>query len=120
MKNIKKIIKSILITITTFIILITITTILNYYNLIKYKNIIMLMTVITSMFIGGYWIGKQTIKNGWLEGLKTSTIISLIMIITTILLKEFTIKYLIYIMIITSSGIFGSILGIDKNENNIN
>lgn len=116
----KKFIKSILITLITFIILITITTILNYYNMIHHKNIIMLLNAIISIFIGSFWIGKQTIKKGWLEGLKISIIISSIMLVITINLQKFTINYLVYLSIIICSGIFGSILGINKNEKNIN
>lgn len=116
MNNIKKMIKGLLITIITFLILIVITTILNYYNIINHKNIVMLLVIIFSVFIGGYWIGNQAIKKGWFEGLKLSILTSSIMTIITIIFNKFTIYYLLYLTIIISSTVFGSMLGINKKN----
>lgn len=116
MKSLKKTLKSIIITIITFIILTILITILNYFNILNYKtiNIIKIIIPIISLFIGGYQAGKKTEKKGWLEGIKTSLIISIFFLIITLILNKLKIEYLIYIMILIASGTLGSIIGINK------
>ena len=56
---------------------------------------------------------KKANKNGWLEGLKISLIIVLVLITITAILGEFSPKKLTFYLILIISGIFGSILGIN-------
>ena len=116
MKTVKKILKSLIIITATFLLLTFITTILNYFNLLNYKiiNITKIIIPIISAFIGGINIGKNSIKKGWFEGLKLSISLSAILLIITLLLNKYKIEYLIYILIISISGILGSIIGINK------
>ncbi len=116
MKSLKKLLKSILTTLITFFSLSLIITILNYFNMLSYKiiNIIKLLIPIVSAFIGGYKIGKNSEKKGWLEGIKFSLIISIFLLILTILLDKFKLEYLIYLSIVAISGTLGSIIGINK------
>ena len=117
MKSLKKILKSIITTLIIFFSLTLIITILNYFNILNYKiiNIIKLLIPIISVFIGGYKIGKNSEKKGWLEGIKFSLIISIILLISTILLEKFKLEYLIYLSVIAISGTLGSMIGI-KNK----
>lgn len=116
MNIIKKIIKSLLITTITFLILTFIITTISYFNLLNYKtiNIIKFIIPIISVFIGGIKTGKNSVKKGWLEGIKFSSVIIFILIITTIILKKFKLEYLIYTLIILTSGMLGSMIGINK------
>ena len=116
MKSLKKIIKSIVTTIIIFLLLTIITTIFNYFNILNYKiiNIIKLLIPIISMFFGGFKIGKNSEKKGWLEGIKISLIISIFFLTITLLLNKFKLKYLLYLVIIIVSGVFGSMIGINK------
>lgn len=116
MNIIKKIIKSLLITTITFLILTFIITTVSYFNLLNYKtiNIIKFIIPIISVFIGGIKMGKSSVKKGWLEGIKFSSVIIIILIITTIILKKFKLEYLIYTLIILTSGMLGSMIGINK------
>lgn len=114
MNNIKKLTKGFIIITAIFLILSSVITVLNYFNVINHKNIIMFLTVIFGTFIGGFWIGKQSIKKGWLEGLKLSILIALVMTIITIILNKFTVSYFLYLLIIIGTCIFGSMLGINK------
>ena len=101
MKSLKKIIKSILTTIIMFLILTLIITIINYFNLLNYKviNIIKLLVPVISIFIGGYKIGKKSEKKGWLEGIKLSLIISILLLLITLLLNKFKLEYIISLKI---------------------
>ena len=116
MKSLKKIIKSIVTTTIIFLLLTIIKTIFNYFNILNYKiiNIIKLLIPIISMFFGGFKIGKNSEKKGWLEGIKISLIISIFFLIITLLLNKFKLKYLLYLVIIIVSGVFGSMIGINK------
>lgn len=116
MKSFKIIIKTILTSAIIFSILTLIITILNYFNILNYKiiNIIKLLIPLISMFIGGYKIGNNSEKKGWLEGIKFSLITSILFLIITIILKKLKLEYLIYLIIITTSTTLGSIIGINK------
>lgn len=118
MKSIKNILKSSLYMLIFFITLTLTITILNYLNIFNYKtmNIIKIIVPIISFCFGGFIIGKASNKNGWFEGIKLSSFISLILIIITLLTKTFKLEYLIYLIILTTAGTFGSILGINKKN----
>jgi putative membrane protein (TIGR04086 family) len=119
MKYLKKISKSLLFTITIFVILSLIITLLNYFNIINYNLLAICKIIIPmlSLAIGGFIIGKNSLKNGWLEGLKFSLIIILIITIIIICIGEFTFKKLIYFILLIGSGILGSMIGINKQKN---
>ena len=48
--------------------------ILNYFNIItgSFLSVFKILTCIISLFVGGFVIGKNSNKKGWLEGLKLS------------------------------------------------
>lgn len=97
-------------------------TVLNYFDIIKNNFLIIfkLIIPISSLFIGGFIIGKGSKKKGWLEGLKLSLIfITILLIINFIVLNsKIEFKNLLYYLIISVSCIFGSIIGINKNQKN--
>lgn len=92
--------------------------VLYYYNLISTSSInyLKLFTVIFSMLIGGIYIGKNTTKKGWLEGLKVGFEIIIILFIISYLAFDtgITVKNIIYYFILLSSSTFGSMIGINK------
>lgn len=118
MKYFKNLSLNVLYSLLLFIILSLILTALNYFNIINYTalTISKIIIPILSLGVGGFLMGKKAIKNGWLEGLKISLIIVLIFIIITVILKEFDIKKLTFFTILIFSGIFGSIIGINKKS----
>lgn len=93
-------------------------TLLNYIGLLNNTtiNIIKIIIPIVSMFIGGFIIGKKTGKKGWLEGLKLSLIFLVILTLFNYLgLKStFSLKVIIYYLILIISTMFGSIVGVNK------
>lgn len=95
-------------------------TVLNYFNIFtsNLTNIIKLIIVIVSMFIGAFLLGKRSLKKGYIEGIKYSIVfIVLLVIINLLFVKEFNVKSIIYFLIIIISSTFGSMLGINNKRN---
>lgn len=93
-------------------------TILNYFNIFGSKLVTFFKIVIAliSMFVGGFIMGKNSKQKGWLEGLKLGLIILLILVLMNylILRQSFEIRNLVYYLILLSSSVFGSMIGINK------
>ena len=93
---------------------------LSYFNILGNGTIKVfeLIAIIISMFIGGIYLGKNSNKKGYLEGLK----IGLFMIIFLFCLKlfgfneSFSLLSLIFYIIILISSILGSVIGINKKS----
>lgn len=111
--------KSFLYMISILFISILIITLLNYFNVFGSKMVTFFKIVIalTSIFVGGFIVGKNSKQKGWLEGIKLGLIILVVLAIINyvILNQTFEIKNLIYYLILMSSCIFGSMIGISKN-----
>ena len=119
MNYLKKIIQSILITISTFILLLLITTLFSYLGIFKGTIITVsnLLIPIISIFIGSCYLGINSNCKGWLEGLKLSIIITLILILFNVIIyKSFVLNKLIYYSIFLVVGIMGGSFGISKNK----
>ena len=92
-------------------------TLLNYFNIFgsKIVTVFKIIIVLISMFVGGFIMGKNSNKKGWLEGLKLGLIILVILILVNFILKQsFDIRNLIYYLILIASTVFGSMIGINK------
>ena len=93
-------------------------TFLNYINLIGMKilSIIEIIIPLFSLFLGGFYIGKKSQKKGWLEGLKLSGVFLIILILFQYLGLHihFSVKTILFYILIIVSCIFGSMLGINK------
>lgn len=103
-----------------FFILTFIITILSYFNLLNDSivSFFKIIIPITSLFIGGLMIGKNSLKKGWLEGLKLGLIFSFLSFIISLLFFKYKFHFsniLFYIIIITSS-ILGSMIGINRKK----
>lgn len=120
MKYLKQIGKAILV-MTIFLITSTfLITLLNYFNIIGsgFLSILKIAIIIITLFIGGYLIGKESSKKGWLEGLKLSLIFTIILILFSILGfgNKLEFKHILYYGILIISCMFGSMLGINKSN----
>lgn len=111
--------KSFIYMISILFISIILVTILNYFNILGTKLVTMfkIIIVLVSIFVGGFIVGKNSKEKGWLEGIKLGLIILFILIIINylILKQAFEIRNLIYYLILVSSCIFGSMIGISKS-----
>lgn len=120
MKYFKKILKALIITIFSILILTLIMTSLNYFNIISGKVMIISKIIIplVSLAIGGFILGKGANKNGWLEGLKLGLIITFLIIIGNLIFSQsLTIKDLIFYLLLLFSSMFGSMFGINMKKN---
>ena len=122
MKYLKKLGFSLIYVISTILVLTFITTLFSYFNILNNKviSIIKIIIPIISMLIGGFYIGKRSLKKGFLEGLKLGSIFSLVLIIFNYLAfdNSFKFKYLLFYLIIIVSSILGSMIGINVNKKN--
>ena len=115
MKYFKNLLKTLLYTLIFFTIFSLLLTIFNYFNIINYQTLAIgkIIVPILSLGLSGLLMGKKVEKNGWLEGLKISLIITILLIIITFILGEFSAEKLTFYLILIISGIFGSIIGIN-------
>lgn len=93
---------------------------LNYFNILNNSttNIFELISIIISMFIGGMYLGKNSQKKGYLEGLKIGVITITILFSFGFLAynQEFSLSLLLFYIIILISSILGSVIGINKKS----
>lgn len=120
MEYLKNIGKSLLYIFSIIIISTFLITILNYFNIIgsKIVAILKIFIILISMFIGGYSIGKNSKQKGWLEGLKLSGIVVVILVLFKYLglQDKFSINHLIYYLILVISCTLGSMIGINRKK----
>jgi len=120
MKYLKKLSLSFIYIIGSILILTFITTLLSYFNILNNKitSIIKIIIPILSMLIGGFYMGKNSLKKGFLEGLKLGSVFSLILIIFNYLAfnNSFKFKYILFYIILIITSILGSMIGINKKK----
>lgn len=119
MNYLKKLSKALLTTFLSLLIGIIIITMLNYFNIIgiNISNISKILIIVISIFLGGFTLGKLSIKKGYLEGLKYGFIITIIFfLLNLIITKNIKIRLIILYIIINITSILGSMFGILKNK----
>lgn len=98
------------------LILSLITTILYYFNITgeSFNNILKIFSFIITFILTGIYIGKNSTKKGWFEGIKISLITILIFLILSLVFKHsFNIWQIIYYLILSITITLGSIIGIN-------
>lgn len=98
--------------ISTFLI-----TLLNYFNIINGSllSIFKIIIIVLTMLIGGFLTGVKAKEKGWLEGIKIGGLFSIFLILINIIfIKQFSLKNIIYYLILIFASILGSIIGISK------
>ena len=120
MKYLKNLGMSFVYIIATILLLTFVITLFSYFNIMSDKivSIFKIIIPIVALFIGGYYIGKRSIKKGFIEGLKLSLIFSIILIIFNFLAfdSSFKLKYLLFYLILIISSILGSMIGINRKK----
>ena len=115
---VKNLLKSILYFFIFVLVTNIIITFFNYFNLLN-SNIINLLKFITpvlGIFGISYYLGKKSVKKGYLEGLKLGSIIILVFLIISLILKSFGLKNLVYYLILLLISTLGSMIGINRKK----
>lgn len=118
MKNIKKFSLSILSIIITIIFVSLFLTILYYFDYIStdtYKFFKIGALVIT-LIVNSIILGRNSIKNGYLDGIKLGILLILFCTFVTIVQKKITIHLILYNIIILISTTLGSMIGINTKK----
>lgn len=110
----KKYLISFLYFLIPFLILLFISTLFYYFDIISNTGIKYLKLIITlfSVFVGGFKIGKESNKKGYQKGLMFGTIIIFLFLIISLITKEFKLSNLIYYFIILITSTISSVIGI--------
>ncbi len=109
----------ILVLLTFFSMLVTL---LGYFNILSEKitQLSILFSTMITLFIGGVYLGKKSEKKGWLEGIKIGLfIVFLFFLISYLGLDQgINLKTFIYYLILIASSMLGSMLGINRKQEN--
>lgn len=112
-----KYLKTILFFISIVLILNLLSTILYYFNITSEKtnSILKIINFVITFIVSGIHIGRRSNKKGWIEGLKISSMIVLISILTIMILPsiKFTINTILYYVLIVLITSVGSMIGIN-------
>ena len=101
----------------SIIIPIFILTIFNYFEIINNTNILKLIIILISILINSFYLGKNSKSKGYIEGLKFGIIfIIFITLFNLILVNEFSLKIIIYYLLILITSMVGSTIGINKKN----
>ena len=108
-------------TLVSFIVFFTssfIVTLLQYFGRFSptILNILLAIITVASFMTGGFIFGKKSIKKGWLEGIKLSTINILLFLVLNLILSNFQIKNMIFYLFILLSTTIGSIVGVNQKK----
>lgn len=94
--------------------------ILSYFDLLSDKvfNVLKLVIPIISTIVGGFFIGKSSLRNGYRQGIKFGLVFILLSFLICIIFGTFTFSILIFYIIMILSSMFGSMIGINKKNIN--
>ena len=115
----KKFVKPLLYSIILLFVLTLIITLFNYIGLIRgtVLKIIKLIIPVISFGIGGFMIGRNSNKKGWLNGIQVGLILSFIFVIINLLFKnKINILFILYYLVLILFSTIGSILGINRKK----
>lgn len=118
MKSIKKYLTTLLSIMLSILIITLILTTFYYYDLIStdtYKYL-KIGTLIITLLLNSIVIGNNSIKNGYLDGIKLGIMLIIFCTLVTIMNKSISIKLILYNIIILITTTFGSIIGINTKK----
>ncbi len=116
---IKKYLKSILGAFIIIIVSMFLVALLHYFNIINnfFVNIFKIIVIFGSLFYSGFIMGKGSKKMGYIAGLQSGLIIDLVLIIYNLIVKNgFSIKSIIFYIILLAISTIGGMIGISKSN----
>lgn len=93
-------------------------TVLNYFNLLHgiFLKVCELLIPLLATFIGSFFIGRASSKKGYLEGIKYGGIWVVVLVLTNVILRSFTLLSLIFYVLLLLSSLGGAIVGINVKK----
>lgn len=93
-------------------------TIISYFGWLEPKaiSITYFTFILISLFFWSYILGTQSLKKGYLEGIKFGSCIIGIFLLFVIIFDEFSVRSLIYYAILLLTSILGSMIGINRKN----
>lgn len=119
LKYLNSILKALLINILLILLLSSFTTLLYYFNILGngVSNFFKLFIPLFSILITTISFTKKIKEKGWLEGLKLGLLLIIIFItISSFANTSFSIKMILYYLIILITAVLGGMIGINKAE----
>lgn len=118
MNNIKNYLVAIGYFLLVVVVFAIILTIFNYYDIVTSKlfKIIKVLIPSLALFIGGYKVGNSANKKGYIEGIKLSLIIIVMLFMFSYLgfNVTFNVSLILYYIILIISSMLGAMVGINK------
>ena len=118
MNNIKNYLVAIGYFLLVVVVFAIILTIFNYYDIVTSKlfKIIKVLIPSLALFIGGYKVGNSANKKGYIEGIKLSIIIIVMLFMFSYLgfNVTFNVSLILYYIILIISSVLGAMVGINK------
>lgn len=119
LKYLNSILKALLINILLILLLSSFTTLLYYFNILSsgVSNFFKLFIPLFSILITTISFTKKIKEKGWLEGLKLGLLLIIVFItISSFTNTSFSIKMILYYLIILITAVLGGMIGINKAE----
>lgn len=120
--NVLKYLKALLYMLISIVVFSFLLSTLNYFDIIGngVMNVFQIIAMIVSMFVGGFYIGKNSSSKGYLQGLKIGGIAFAILFLLNLFGfgNGFSLEKLLFYLIVIVSSITGSVIGINKNKQN--
>lgn len=118
--NVLKYLKALLYMFISIVIFSFMLSTLNFFDIVGTgtMNVFQIISIIISMFIGGFFIGKNSNNKGYLQGIKIGGIALAILFLLNYLGFDngFSLSRVLFYLIVMISSIAGSVVGINKNK----
>lgn len=120
MKNLKTTLKYGVISILTIFVLLFLVGTLYYFDIISSGtvNYLRLFIILSVLFGTSFILGKNTKKNGYLEGMKFGIFDILIFLIISVIFfrSDFKLRIILYYIILLITSVLGSMIGINRSN----
>lgn len=118
LKNIKKYIVSLGYTLGIILLFTFFASILSYYKLINdvVLSILELVIPIISTIVGGFFVGIKSEERGYKSGIIFGVLYTILNFIFALIFSCFKFKLVLFYLIIITSAMFGSMIGINKRK----
>lgn len=112
----KKYLKSYIFLFGLIIIMTLILSIINYFYILNDQTFKIIIPII-SIFFSSIMLGKESKEKGYIEGLKFSIILLILMIIVKLISQtNFNLKVIIIYLVFIFTGVIGAMLGINLKK----